>query len=572
MNNRSPKKSHSHPRPSAEHGRKPGCPLITYALITYALLSLAGCGQLPGDEEFYELKVPPQKLRQIEPLDLKPAEVRRQNQIDPNRTDPNQPPPAELALTLEQCRALALENNLDLKVQLINPAIAAERISEEEARFEAAIFSNLTYARTDTPVSTKLAGSQVDYGTADLGVQVPLRTGGTLTFDLVDRRVKTDTAFSAFSDTLNPEYTSDMSLSLSQPLLRGAGNRANTHAIRLAGYQRQITDAATKLEVIRVIAAVDRLYWRLYAARRQLEVRKEEYDLAKKQLDQARRFVNQGQRAQVEVIRAEAGVAQRLEAIIVAENSLRDRQRDIKRALNKAGMEMQTNTVLIPATQPDPVHYELKKENLVKTALDSRMEMLELELQIAQDISTVDYMRNQALPLITMDYAYNINGLGATRSDSFDLLFDKRFEDHRFGLQMLVPLGNEAAKSRLRQAFYQRRQRLASRENRKALIELEVLNAIDQLEANWQRILASRQRTILDGRLYEAEKRQYEIGLRTTTDVLQAQTTFADAQSAEILALAEYQIALVDVAYATGTLLGAAKVQWTPIIPQTAGD
>ena len=200
------------------------------------------------------------------------------------------------------------------------------------------------------------------------------------------------------------------------------------------------------------------------------------------------------------------------------------------------------------------------------------MEMLELELQIAQDISTVDYMKNQALPLVTLDYTYNVSGLGGTRSDSYDLLRENRFEDHRFGLQLLVPLGNQAAESRLKQAFYQRRQRLATKESRAASIELEVLNAIDQLEANWQRVLAGRQRTILDGRLYEAEKRQYEIGTRTTTDVLQAQTTFADAQSTEIRALAEYQIALVDLAYATGTILGAAKVRWEPTIPQTAGD
>jgi len=174
-------------------------------------------------------------------------------------------------------------------------------------------------------------------------------------------------------------------------------------------------------------------------------------------------------------------------------------------------------------------------------------------------------MQNQSLPLVTMDYTYNINGLGATEYDSYDLLFDKRFEDHRLGFQLLVPLGNEAGKSRLRQALYQRRQRLASRDSRQALIELEVLNAIDQLEANWQRVLASRQSSILAGRLFGAEQRQFELGLQTSTDVLQAQTNFADAQSAEILALAEYQIALVDLAYATGTLLGAAKIQWEPL-------
>ena len=228
---------------------------------------------------------------------------------------------------------------------------------------------------------------------------------------------------------------------------------------------------------------------------------------------------------------------------------------------------MQTSTVVIPATEPDPVHYQLDKEALVAKAIDNRMEMLEMELRIAQDVSTIDYLQNQALPLVTLDYTYNINGLGGTQGKSFDMLTDKNFEDHQLGLQLLVPLGNQAAKSRLLQAFYQRMQRLATRENRQTAIELEVLNATDQLEANWQRILASRQNVILTGRLFTAEKRQFELGLGTSTDVLNAQTTFANAQSAEISALTEYQIALVDIAYATGTLLGSAKVQWRPHVP-----
>ncbi|MHC4721353.1 MAG: TolC family protein [Planctomycetota bacterium] len=81
--------------------------------------------------------------------------------------------------------------------------------------------------------------------------------------------------------------------------------------------------------------------------------------------------------------------------------------------------------------------------------------------------------------------------------------------------------------------------------------------------------MASRQNTILSGRVFQAEKRQFELGLRTSTDVLDAQTKFTEAQSAEILALTEYQIAQVDLAFATGTLLGAAKVRWDPIVPAT---
>jgi len=476
--------------------------LRTFALVPLCacVLLLTGCEQFPGDEKFYEIKIAPEKLRQIETLELQESKVE-----ESARPDVNEAPPKEIKLNLEQCRALTLENNLDLKVRLISPAIASERVDEAQAAFESAFSTNLLFSKTDTPSATELdviSGSQVDYFRTGLGVQVPLRTGGTVTFDLADNRIKTDAPA-----TFNPYFASDLSVSISQPLLRGAGNRANTHAIRIAEYERQITDARTKLEVIRIIAAVDRVYWRLYASRKELEVRKQQYDLAEALLEQARRFVDAGDKAQVEVIRAEAGVAQQLEAIIVAENNLRNRERELKQTLNKTGLEMQTPTVLIPATEPYLVYYKLQKQRLVATAIDSRMEMLELELQIAEDISNIDYMHNQALPLVAMDYTYNINGLGASRNDSFDLLFDKRFEDHRFGVQLLVPLGNQAAKSRLLQAFYQRRQRLATRNNREALIELEVLNAIDQLDANWQRILASRQRSILDGRLFEAEKR-----------------------------------------------------------------
>ena len=453
-----------------------------------------------------------------------------------------------------------------MKVQLINPAIAAERVSQQEAQFEAAFTLSTTYSKTDTPVASTLdiSGSNVEYLYTNYGVDVPLRTGGTVSFDAVDSRTETDSTYSIF----NPYYGSDLSVSISQPLLRNAGRRISTYAIQIAEYDRQITDARTKLEAIRIIADVDRVYWRLYAARRELNVRKQQYDLAKALFEQAQRLVAAGEVAQIEVIRTEAGLAQQLEAIILAENSVRDRERELKRVLNKAGLEMETATVLIPVTEPDPVRYRLDKQRLVDVAIEQRMEMLELELQIAQDISTLEYMENQTLPLVTMDYTYNMNGLGSSRGDSYDLLYDKRFEDHRLGLQLQVPLGNESAKSQMRQAFYQRRQRLASRDSRRAVIEYEVLNAIDQLEANWQRILAGRQSSVLDGRLFEAEKRQFELGLVTSTDVLQAQTNFANSQSAEISALVEYQIALVDLAYATGTLLGAAKVQWEPIVPQ----
>lgn len=529
------------------------------------ILMLGGCQQPPGTQ-FYKMNAPTKQTHTIEEFELEKYRTQPQPEI-PSVLELPEEPLEKLDLALDQCRALALENNLDLKVQLMNPTIEQEDINFERAQFEPFFSSNFIYNKTDQPVAETLdiTGSQRDYSYVDLGVDIPLLTGGNIAFNLADSRTKTNSEFSVF----NPYYVTGTSVSISQPLLRGAGIRTNTHAIRIAEYDKYSVDAQTKLEIIAVIGAMDRVYWRLYAAYQLLQVRLQQYELAEAQLQRAQRFVEAGQQAQIEVNRAEAGLAQSLESIILAQNELQDRQRELKRVLNKPGLELGGPTAIVPATQPNPVHYTFQTDNLLEMAIDKRMELLQLELQIASSISSIHYLRNQALPVVNLDYTYNINGLGPTRSDAYDLLQDNNFADHRIGLNLLIPLGNKAAESLLRQAYTRRIQLLASKENRRRMIEVEVLDAVDQLESNWQRILAARQNTILQERLYQAEIRQFENGLTTSTDVLEAQTNFADAQSTEINALAEYQIALVDLAVATGTLPGAANIIWEPVRPLT---
>ncbi len=524
------------------------------------LILLTGCAHIREKEDLYTHMAPPEKLREIETLELEETKEEEVLRFDPDEQEPS----SELTISLEECRALTLENNLDLKVELINPAIASEYVSQEEAQFEATFSANVDYSKSTSPPASQLVGSSSEDASTNLGVSIPLRTGGTIDFSLNDRRSKSDSIWVYDSVT----YSSSFSASISQPLLRNAGNRVNTYRIRIAEYDRQITDAQTKYQAIRIIADVDRAYWLLYAARRLLDVRKQQYELAHELYEQTKRFVEVGTKAEIEVIRTHADVAQKLEEIIKAENEVRDMERDLKRMLNKAGLGMETETVLVPSTKPDPIRYEMNRPQMVANAIENRMELLELELQLAQDALTIDYRRNQTLPDVNMDYTYNISGLGSTRGDSYDLLIDNDYKDHRIGLDVSIPMGNKAAKSRLRQAIYERTRRLASLDSKKAEIKYEVLQKIDKLEACWQRILASRQTTILKDQQYRAEKRRFELGLGTSTDVRDAQTELADAQRLEILALTEYQMAIVDLAYATGTLLGAAKVQWEPIVPQ----
>ena len=85
-------------------------------------------------------------------------------------------------------------------------------------------------------------------------------------------------------------------MSISQPLLRDAGVGVATASIRVSKLQGQITDSRTKLEAIRILANADKAYWNQYRTFRELEVRKQQYDLAIAQLDRAQRRVRLGKR------------------------------------------------------------------------------------------------------------------------------------------------------------------------------------------------------------------------------------------------------------------------------------
>jgi outer membrane protein TolC len=531
--------------------------------VVSVLITLPGCRNF-GTGGTGELVIRERVLREIDSVALEdfavaPPPLATQPSTQALTQPSTRPtPPEERQIRVEDVRQLALRNNLELRVELINPSIAKEGLTEEQARFEALFTSNVNFRKNDAATFTRLDPSQSESLSASAGVTVPLQTGGTLRLDVPMNRFKTDNEFAL----VNPSYSSDFVASLSQPLLRGAGFDVNANPIRLAFYDLQATEARTKLEITRVLAEADRVYWRLYAAREELKVRKQEYDLAVAQLERARRQVRAAQVAEVEIIRAESGVADTLEAIINAENAVRDRQRDLKRVINEEGLGMETDTVLVPTTEPGALYFKLPPDRLAEIALERRMEMLQLELQIAAASANVEVAHNGTLPLLALDYQYSINGLGASFAQSFAQVDDADFQDHSVGLRLEVPLGNAAARARLRRAILDRVQRLTTREQQALQIRQEVYNAADQLEANWQRIVAARQRTVL-----AAEIRQFDQGLRTSTEVLDAQTKLANARSAEIAAVADYQISQINVAFATGTLLGANNVVWTPTPP-----
>lgn len=537
---------------SKSTGGTPMSPLRISLLILLSFI-ITGCGNDAGIGGTGEIVVPVQTLREV-------------NAFEPAKAPASQPTskpttaPAQVELSIEQCRRFALQNNLDLKVDLLNPTIAKESLSAAEAQYEALFVANSSFGTTDAATASSLTSSQSKSFHADAGAQIPLRTGGSINVSLPVDRFENNNKFS----TLNPSYSSDLRASISLPLLRGAGLYYNTQQIRIAFYEYQATQAATKLEVIRVLTEVDRGYWRLFAARQELLVRKKQHELALLQFERAKRKVVAQIAAEVEITRAESGAADTIEQIITSENNVRNRQRELKRLLNEAGIGVDTETIVVPISPPDASQYRLDAQQLVQAALRDRMELLEIELRIAEETSNVRIARSDLLPLVTFQYQYQQNGLGRSIGDSFTVLERNHFTDHSVGIHLEVPIGNEAARSRLRSSLARRLQQLANKEQRTVLIQQEVLNAVDSLDLTWQRIVAAQKRVVLNARLVDAETRQFDLGLRTSTEVLDAQTKLADARSSEIAALTEYQIAQVDIAFATGNVLGATRVAWSP--------
>lgn len=478
-------------------------------------------------------------------------------------------------VSLTDIRQLALQNNLQVKVAQMDPNLAKQSLREEQAKFDQVIFAYAKYAEKDLPamagdrVTLKSDNPALDGELAKLnldaqrkqfidleaGIKIPLRTGGTVT---LSAPLENKQSFNAFA---SDEYRSALRFSLSQPLLRNAGRAVNEASIRVAELDRDSVQLKTRLQTIRIVTMVDKAYWELFEAWAALDVRRNQFEYASQNLSMVKRRVQEGITAKVEINRAEIGVADRMEALIVAETNLKLAQRQLQFLLNDLPDNPASRAPWVPSTPPQLVKFEFDREQLIKDALESRIELLEQELKLSADLIQIDFLQNQTLPLFTLDYQYGALSNTGKRLGEIDRdLFDGRYRDWSIGLKFEMPVSNEARKAKLDRAVEQRLQRLTTKTLQTLTVKREIHDAIDILEQHWQRIIAARQQVLIAGINYEAELKQFNEGLRTMTEVLETLTRLGEAQMKEIRAMSDYQIAMIDVAYATGTVLGASKI------------
>jgi len=504
----------------------------------------------------------------------------------------DQPPSAVRAagpaerLSIETVRVLALQGNLSLDVALLDPEIARTRVSIEQGKFDATIGAGIRYDRKDTP---PLDGPLVSFDASDplldgqrvklteieqekelldlgLGVTVPLPTGGKISLEgLVDQK-------NIVSPDRYEQYVSATRFSFSQPLLRGAGTAVNLASIRMARVDERAATVRTKLASLQVLTRAEKAYWRLWAARRLLDVRAEQVRLANENLRLVQRRVEQGITPSVEVARAQLGAVKQMESLIMAETQWRLRQRDLKGVLANDRFPLQGGPTIETESDPRLVGFELDAEVLVERALGERLELIEIELGLLRDSLELEMRENLMLPLANLDFKFGTlereQDMGGAVSGKWD--FDHY--DAGVGLSFELPFTNQRRRAERDAVVLQRARRFATKEARTLAVRQEVYDTLDLLGQNWQRILAARQSVIVAGVNYDAELRQFQQGLRTMREVFEALSDLGDAQRAEISAIVDYQVSQIDLAFATGTLLGYSRVDLSPLPLPTYAD
>ncbi|MHC4560037.1 MAG: TolC family protein [Planctomycetota bacterium] len=527
-----------------------------WALIALVLFAVAGCPAptLKEDPTIKALTTKLDTIDTIKPVDLSdspPVSVEQATaEISEQISEPNESV-TMIELTLEKVRAATLANNLNLKIDLIDPAIAQRTVDIERAKFEAVLYGSAVYNSSETDTGTSSTSNSYE-----TGVEAPLHTGGLISVGMPFGE--------SDSDTSDGVADAAVSVSFIQSLLRGGGTRINTHSIRIADYQKHVVDARTKQAAIYVLAAADIAYWRFYMACRELEVRREQYKLAQNQLNHAQRKVASGSSPKIEIVRAEAGLSSRIEALINAETTLQNRQLDLQRIMNREDMPLNANIRIAPKTEPDPLGLDIDEEKLIEIALGNRMESVRLELQLAIDELDIELAHNAMLPDLRFNYSYAAQTQAGDAGHALGDFGDNTSDDHSIGLSAIIPLGNRVAKARVERVRLQQLQDQASYARLRQMIQQEVYETARALRNSWRRILAAEKSVDAAYRDYKVEQSQFQLGVRTSTDVLYSATGLADAQLSRIRALAEYEIAQINLARATGTLLGYSQVILEP--------
>jgi outer membrane protein TolC len=306
-----------------------------------------------------------------------------------------------------------------------------------------------------------------------------------------------------------------------------------------------------------------------------LKVQEDSLDLAKDFYDIEKARVDVGIKAPLDLAQAEASVASREEAVIVAESAVRDAEDRLKQLMDlPADSELWAYPV-IPKDRPEVKETDVSLEGSIEEAMENRPEIKVAKYGIESDEIRLEYSKNQLKPELNLNASYGLAGLGGTLLerqtvggpvinevpggyvDALEQVFTGDFRNWSLGVALVIPIKNRYAESQHLTRRLTLQQDKDNLKNLEAQVIQEVRRAVRKLETDIKRVRVARVARELEEKKLDAEQKKYEHGLSTSFEVLEFQTDVTRARSEEIRAITDFNRSSAALEQAQGTILDA---------------
>jgi outer membrane protein TolC len=488
----------------------------------------------------------------------------------PDQTRPTiaPPPPGETVnLTLDEATARALERNLDIAVERLNPQTFDLNIARIRAAYRPTATSTLgQFSRVQPPTSTLNGGAGGVTNTtttynSGLSQAVPWG-GGSVNFQFNNNKQVTSNNLVNY----NPAFNNNFAMTLTQPLLRGFLIDNNRQQLVVTALNRDASEIQLRGTIATTLANVRNAYWELVFSIQALDVARGSLDLATKLVTDNRARVEVGALAPLDVVQAQAEEATRLQALAQADAQERTSELALKRLIVSGTDDPLWNAEITPIDRPTFLPEPLDVRSAVRTALDNRTDLQIARKTIDSNDVTLKYMRNLTMPELDLTAMYGANGLGGTQfrrngsgvtsqivdtvpggySDAWRTLTGRDFPTWNVALNFSYPLGASAQEAQLARARVQLNQSAAQLRALELQVATDVTNAALQVQSGLTRYQAATVARSLAQQRLDAEQSRFDVGLSTNYFVVQAQRDLATAQNTELRALLDYRKALVE--------------------------
>ena len=494
-----------------------------------------------------------------------------------------------LEVTLKEAIRLALVNNLEIAIENYNEDLNREQIIKTRGFYDPTYSFSVGWTSSDSPTTSSLqAGGGITINNVDRfsfnnQLLQNVAGGGILNLTFTNSRNESNSTFSF----INPRFNSALSVGFTQPLWRGFRETNTERQIELYNLDSDINETQFEQRVSEIVQQVQNQYWELTYAVEANETQRQSVELAAIQHENNRKRVEIGVMAPIEITSSQAEIARREQEMIQSEVQIIIAQNALKRLLASDPRASIWNVVLIPTDVPQIEDVQISLEESIRTAIDRRPELEQIQLQMEQNEINRSYYKKDGKPSVNLRANFGSNGASGqvfgtvlidTDGDGIPDSSGGRApvpDDPRFGnftktwqqvfgfdfmawgvfLDVQIPLRNRSNEADLATVLIRERQLLSTLKNQEQMIIVEVRNAYESIATRKKSLEAARVASRLSREQLDGETKRFEAGLSTNFEVLRFQRDLAQSQVSELRALVDYQLAVTALQRALFTIV-----------------